>query len=102
MVQRDLLGSGRGLVKLILLVLRDFDLIHKEMEPRGEANFEEKKIYYKKGQEAYDGIDTLLHEFSHVYRDCYLWKDMPAGEEDEIETIVNSIYWGWKVYDDLD
>jgi len=98
MVQRDLFGpETRGLVKIILQVLRDFDLIHKKMKHRGKADFEKKKIYYQKGQENYEGIDTLLHEFVHVYRDCYLNKDEPT-EKDELETAVNAIYLARKIY----
>ncbi len=102
MVQRDLFGpETRGLVKIILGVLRDFDLIHKKMKHRGEVNFEKKKIYYQKDQGYCEGIDTLLHEFVHVYRDCYLFKDMPSGEKDEIETMVNAIYWARNIYENL-
>ena len=103
MVQQDLLRpETRGLVKIILRILRGFDLIHKKMKNRGEADFGKRKIYYKKDQEYYEGMDTLLHEFVHVYRDCYLGNEKPPGDEDEAETVLNADYWGKLVFGDLE
>lgn len=87
-------------MQIILCVLRDFNLIHKEMKFMGQVSYDKGEIYYNKNQPFYEGIDTLLHEIVHVYRDCYLGKD-EAEEKDELETRINSAYWGREIFEDI-
>lgn len=75
-------------------------MIHKEMEVFGRVDYEKKEIYYNKKQPFYEGIDTLLHEITHVYRDCYLGKN-ELEEKDEFETRGNAAGWGKEIFEDI-
>lgn len=114
MVQSDLLGPRRrGLVQVILKILRDFDLVHRkkinhpdyeEMKTGnayGYVNFEDQKIYIRKISNGIESQDTILHELRHVFQEFYMNTEKWTVGQNEDDAIKGAIYWMKILYEDL-
>lgn len=79
--------------KIILDILNDYDIIHKDRinrkNPWGLCDLTKKKIYLKKNLPRYDKDITILHELLHVYFEKYRNE---IKSEEEIDKMAIQLY----------
>ena len=109
MVQPNICGSnGKGLVKIILQMFRDFDLIHKRKITRPEygnvlgcVDFEKRTIYLRKDKNS-EMNDTNLHELRHIFQEFYMNTAKWSMRQNEEDAEQGSIYWSQIIYKGLE
>lgn len=88
-----------SLERFILEVLREFDVVHKELKEKDGAvkvDFNKKKIYLDKNQPGY-GLDVfLLTGIASVYYRFYNRQDADAGDALDLAK-----KWYSEIYSDL-
>lgn len=81
-------NENRGIVRLILQALRDFNIVHKKQinhtpSLMGQVDFGKATIYLRKVT-GYEDDNTILHEIRHIFQLYYLHNPKQTEKEDEL------------------